>query len=128
MLKSIIKRSKYILILCLLVILFVNTKMTTFAIEENSLPKDNSSQIISEEEIVPYAEWIDVPSYQYVLEHYNGAVTYKPIVYKQINVPSGYRVETSGPVLADWSKDAYYEGIKYKQVNKMEWVHKLVKI
>lgn len=128
MLRNKVKKGKYILILCLLIMLFFNIKITTFALEKNYLPEGDSSQEIEKGEIAPYAEWVDVPAYQYVLVHYNGAVTYKPIVYKQINVPSGCRVETSGPVATDWAKDAYYEGIKYKQVNKMEWTHKIVKM
>lgn len=40
----------------MLVILFYNTKVTIFAREENS------SQVIKEGEIVPHAEWRDVPS------------------------------------------------------------------
>lgn len=79
-----------------------------------------------EEEIVPYAEWRDVPSYQYMLKHYDGSVTVMPVVYKQINVPSGCKVVSNGPTLAYYETDAYYQGTRYAAVSRYEWTHSVV--
>ena len=79
------------------------------------------------EGIVPYAEWVDVPSYQYMLKHYDGSVTIMPVVYKQINVPSGCKVVSTGPTLAYYETDAYYEGTRYAAVSRNEWTHTVVR-
>lgn len=121
MLRNNAKRCNHVLVLCLLAILFFNAKITTFALERNDLQEGNDSQKLEGGEIAPYAEWVDVPSCQYMLKHYDGSVTLMPIVYKQINVPSGCKVVSNGPTLA------YYEGTRYAAVSRHEWTHTVVR-
>lgn len=126
-----LKKAKIIIVLTLTIIICLNLKINIFAADKISNQSEGIQNIESDDsqksEALPRAQWVDVPAYQYFLEHYDGSVTYKPIVYKQINVPSGCKIESTGPILIDWIKDSYFDGVKYKQVNKLGWEHKIVK-
>lgn len=116
------KKKVRLLVVVMLLSIFCGTQV--FAAEKSF--ETNGTESASEE-IVPYAEWVDVPSYQYMLKHYDGSVTIMPVVYKQINVPSGYKVVSNGPTLAYYETDAYYQGTRYAAVSKYEWTHTVVK-
>ena len=80
----------------------------------------------SDSNIMPRGEVAEVPSYRYTCEHYDGAVTVFPIVYRRINIPSGFVLQGSGPELVYFERDAYYNGVKYATVYREEWSYSVV--
>lgn len=82
--------------------------------------------LVVENEILLRAQRVDVPAYYYILKDYDGSVTITATVYKQVNVPAGCKIVSTGPSLVYYEKEAYYQGTRYAEVSKMEWKHTVV--
>lgn len=110
-----------------LVVVLISMVLVISVFSFPAFAADNVKTLYSESiDIQPRSIVEVVPDYQYTLYDFDYNMIVEPIVYKEVLVPIGCKLVSSGPETKSVVWDDYYKGTRYAMIVRSEWTHTVV--